>query len=70
MGFSFCAVVKSPPVNAGDSRDMGSIPWSGRSPGEENDNLLLYSCLEYHMDRGVWQARVHGFIKSWTQLNN
>ena len=54
MGFPFCALVKSPPVNAGDSRDVGSIPWSGRSPGEENGNLLQYHCLGNPMDRGDW----------------
>ena len=50
-------MVKNPPVNAGD---MGSIPGSGRSPGEGNGNPLQYSCLEKSMDRGVWQATVHG----------
>jgi len=50
-------VVKNPPVNAGD---MGSILGSGRSPGEGNGNPLQYSCLEKSMDRGVWQATVHG----------
>ena len=50
-------MVKNPPVNAGD---MGSILGSGRSPGEGNDNPLQYSCLEKSMDRGVWQATVHG----------
>ena len=39
-------VVKNPPANVGDSRDMGLIPGSGRSPGEGNGNLLQYSCLE------------------------
>ena len=50
-------MVKNPPVNAGD---MGSILGSGRSPGEGNGNPLQYSCLEKSMDRGVWQATVHG----------
>ena len=53
-------VVKNPPANAGDARDMGLIPESGRSPGEGNGNLLQYSCLENPMDRGAWQATVHG----------
>jgi len=44
----------------------GSIPGSGRSPGERNDNLLQYSCLENSMDRGAWQATVHGVAKSQT----
>ena len=46
-------VVNNPPANAGDARDVGSIPGSGRSPGEGNGNLLQYSCLENPMDRGV-----------------
>ena len=45
-------VVKNPPASAGDIRDVGSIPVSGRSPGEGNGNLLLYSCLENLIDRG------------------
>ena len=49
--------------NAGDP---SSIPGSGRSPGEGNDNALQYSCLENPMDRGAWQATVHGVIKSQT----
>ena len=56
-------VVKKPPANAGDKRDMGSIPGSGRSPGEGHSNLLQYSCLENPMDRGAWQATVHGVTK-------
>ena len=56
-GFPGGSVVKNPPVNAGD---MGSILGSGRSPGEGNGNPLQYSCLEKSMDRGVWQATVHG----------
>ena len=48
--------------------DLGSIPGSGRSPGGEHGNPLQYACLENPMDRGVWQARVHGVIKSQTQL--
>ena len=46
--------------------DPGSIPGSGRSPGEGNGNPLQYSCLKNPMDRGAWQATVHGFTKSWT----
>ena len=45
-GFSGGLVVKNPPAKAGDLRDMGSIPGSERSPGEENGNPLQYSCLE------------------------
>jgi len=49
-------VVKNLLAYAGD---VGSIPGSGRSPGEENDNPLQYSCQENPMDRGAWQAAVH-----------
>ena len=66
-GFPGGSVVKNLPANAGD---VGSIPGLGRSPGEENSNPLQYSCLEIPMDRGVWQATVHGFTKSQTQLSN
>ena len=59
-------MVNNPSANAGDSRDTGSIPESGRSPGGENGNPLQYSCLENAMDRGAWQAAVHGVAKSWT----
>ena len=47
-------VVKKLPANAGDIRDTGSIPGSGRSPGGGNGNLLQCSCLENSMDRGAW----------------
>jgi len=46
------------------------IPGSGRSPGEGNGTPLHYSCLENPMDRGAWQATVHGIAKSRTQLSN
>ena len=52
-------MVKNPPANAGEVRDEGSIPGSGRSPGEGNGNPLQYSCLENPMDRGAWRATVH-----------
>ena len=61
-------VVKKPPTNAEDIRDTGSIPESGRSPGEGHGNLLQYSCLENPMDRGAWWAAVHRVTKSWTRL--
>ena len=61
-------VEKNLPVNARDARDVGLIPGSGRSPGVGNGNLLQYSCLESSMDRGTWQATVHGVTKSWTWL--
>ena len=53
-------MVKNPPINVGDIRDKNSIPGSGRSPGGEHGNSLQYSCLENSMDRGAWQATVHG----------
>ena len=57
-------MVKNPPDNAEDTRDSGSIPGSERSPGEGNGNPLHYSCLENSMDRGAWQATVHGATES------
>ena len=59
-------MVKNPPANAGDVRDMGSIPGSGRSPGRGHGNPLQYSCLENSMDRGFWWAMVHRVAKSET----
>ena len=61
-------MVKNPPANAGDARDTGLIPVSGRSPGGGHSNPLQCSCLENPMDRGAWQATVHGFTKSQTLL--
>ena len=63
-GFSGGAVVKNPPANAGDARDVGLIPGSGKSSGVGNGNPLQYSCLQNSMDRGV-----HGVAKSPTQLS-
>ena len=45
-------MIKNPPANAGDLRDISSVPGLGRSPGEGHDNPLQYSCLENPMDRG------------------
>ena len=59
-------VVKNPPANAGDIRDAGVIPGSGRSPGGGNDNPLQHSCLENPTDRGAWQATVHRVAKNQT----
>ena len=56
-------VVKNPPANAGDTRDMGSIPGLGRAPGEGNGNPLQYSCLENPMDRGAQQAIISRVTK-------
>ena len=61
-------VVKNPPNNAGDVRDVGSIPASGRSPGGGHGNPLQYYCLENPMDRGAWWAMVHRITKSQTWL--
>ena len=61
MGFPGGSDGKESACNAGD---LGSILKSGRSPGEENGYPLQYSCLENSMDRGTWQAAVHGFTKS------
>ena len=61
-------VVKNLPANAGNIKDMGSIPGSGRSPGGGHRNPLQCSCLENPMDRGAWRAKVHEVTKIWTQL--
>ena len=61
-------VVKNLTANAGDVRDMSSIPGLGRSPGGGNDNPFQYSCLEEPMDRGASWATVHRVTKSQTQL--
>ena len=61
-------VVQKPPANAGNIRDVGSIPGLGRSPGSEHDNPLQYSCLEHPTDRGAWWATVHGITKDQTKL--
>ena len=57
-------------MSAYNAGDLGSIPESGRSPGEGNGNPLRYSCLENPMDGGAWEAAVHGVTKSWTQLSD
>ena len=59
-------VVKNLPANAGDIRDVGSIPGSGRFPGGGHSNPLQYSCLETPMDGGAWQAIVHEVAKNQT----
>ena len=63
-------MVKNLPANGGDTGDVGSIPGSGRSPREGNDNPLQYSCLENPMDRGTWRATVHRVAKSRTRLSD
>ena len=63
-------VVKNPPANAGDVRDLGSIPGSGRSLGKGSGKPLQYFSLENYMDRGAGQPTVHGVAKSHTQLSD
>ena len=67
--FQVVLVVKHLLANAGDIRDVGLIPRSGRSPGRGHGNPLQYSCLENSMDRGAWWARVHSVAKSRTRLS-
>ena len=57
-------------ASACNAEDQGSVPGSGRSPGEGNGYPLQYSGLENSMDRGAWRATVHGVAKSRTRLNN
>ena len=59
-------VVKNLSANAGDVKDLGSVPGWGRSPGGGNGNLLQYSFLEIPMDRGVLMITVHIVAKSQT----
>ena len=59
-------MVKNPPANAGDIRNVGLIPGLGRSPGGGNGNPLQYSCLEDPMDTGAWQATAQRAAKSRT----
>ena len=67
MGFPCGLDSKESACNVGD---LGSIPGSGRTPGERNDNPFQYSCLENPMDGGVWWATVHGVTQSWTRLSD
>ena len=68
MAYPVATVIKNAPANSGDLRDMGSVPGLGRCPGGGHGNPLQYSCLENPMDRGGWQATVHGVAKSLTRL--
>ena len=68
MGFPGTTSGKEPAANAGDIRDAGSVPGSGRSPVGGNGNPFQYSCLENPMDRGAWQTTVHRVTKSRTRL--
>ena len=63
-------VVKKVSANAGDLRNVGLIPGSGRFPGEGHGNPFQYTCLKNPMDRGAWWATVHGVTKSRTSLSN
>ena len=63
-------MVKNPPANAVDARDVGSIHGLGRSPGEGNGNSIQYSFLKKTIDRGAWRATVHGVAKSQTRLRD
>ena len=69
MGFPSGSVLKNSP-QVQETRDPGTIPGSGRSPGEGNGNPLHYSSLENPVDRGAWWVTVHGIAKSQTQLSN
>ena len=60
QAFQVVLVIKNLPDNEGDIRDTGSIPGSGRSPGEGNGNPLQCSCLENPMDRGGWRLQSRG----------
>ena len=62
-------LVKNPPANVRDARDVGLIPGSGRSPGEGNGNPIKNSCLRNPMDRGAWWATAHEITKSWIPLS-
>ena len=63
-------MVKNLPDNTRDAGDTGLIPGLGRSPGEENGNLLQYSCLENLMDGGAWQATAREVTKGQTWLSD
>jgi len=69
-GFPGGTVVKKPPVNAGDTRDMALIPGSGRSPGIGNGKSLQYSCLENFMGRRSLVGYSPRGCKEWTQMSN
>ena len=62
--------VKNPPANAEDAENVGSISRLGRAHREGNGNLLQYSCLKHHKDRGAWWAAVHRVAESQARLSN
>ena len=63
-------MVKNPLANAGDTRDLDSIPGLGQSPGGGHGNPLQYSCLKNPMDEGAWRAVVHRVAKGQTRLKH
>ena len=65
-GFPSDSAVKNLDCDAEATGDVSVIPGSGRSPGERRGNPFQYSCLENSVDRGAWQATVHGVAESWT----
>ena len=68
MASKVTLMIKNPPTNAGDIRDMGLIPGLGKSPGEEHGNHSSNLCLENPMGRGAWWATVHKVTQNQTQL--
>ena len=62
-------MVKNLPANAGDTRDVVSVPGLGRSPGGGHGNPLQNSCLENLLDRGAWRATVHSVVKRHKRSN-
>ena len=68
--FSGGTVVKNPLANARDSGDAGSIPGSGRSPGEGDGNPFQYSCLGNPIERGLWLPPAHWIAKSRTRFSD
>ena len=69
MASHVTTVVKNSAANAGDTRDAGSIPGWGRSPGGGNGSPFQDSCLTHPMDRVAWRAPVHVVTKRWTRLS-
>ena len=63
-------MVRNLSAKAGDMRNAGLIPGSGRSPGGGHGILFQYACLDNPMDRGAWKATVHGITKGQTRLSN